>query len=127
MIAVLKPGTTPEQTEHLINWLKHMNLDVHVSNGQEFTILGLVGDTSRVDTDLLNSLEIVETIKRVSEPFKQANRKFQPNDTVVNCNNVKIGGGHFAMIAGPCSVENEEQITATIAYYVDEHIEEFLI
>lgn len=111
MIAVLKRGTTPEQTEHLIHWLKHMNLDVHVSNGQEFTILGLVGDTSRVDIDLLNSLEIVETIKRVSEPFKQANRKFHPNDTVVDCSHVKIGGGHFAMIAGPCSVENKDQIT----------------
>ena len=111
MIAVLKRGTTPEQTEHLINWLKHMNLDVHVSNGKEFTILGLVGDTSRVDIDLLNSLEIVESVKRVSEAFKQANRKFHPNDTIVDCNGIKIGGGHFAMIAGPCSVENKEQIT----------------
>lgn len=111
MIAVLKRGTTPEQTEHLIQWLKNMHLDVHVSNGKEFTILGLVGDTSRVDIDLLSSLEIVDSIKRVSEPFKQANRKFHPNDTVVDCGGVKIGGGHFAMIAGPCSVENKEQIT----------------
>ena len=111
MIAVLKRGTTPEQTEHLIQWLKNMQLDVHVSNGKEFTILGLVGDTSKVDIDLLSSLEIVESIKRVSEPFKQANRKFHPNDTVVTCGNIKIGGGHFAMIAGPCSVENKEQIT----------------
>ena len=111
MIAILKRGTTPEQTEHLINWLKHMNLEVHVSNGKEFTILGLVGDTSRVDIDLLNSLEIVESIKRVSEPFKQANRKFNTNDTVVDCSGVKIGGGNFAMIAGPCSVENKAQIT----------------
>ncbi len=111
MIAVLKRGTTPEQTEHLINWLKHINLDVHVSNGQEFTVLGLVGDTSKVDMDLLNSLEIVESVKRISESFKQANRKFHPNDTVVDCGNVKIGGGNFAMIAGPCSVESKEQIT----------------
>lgn len=111
MIAVLKRDTTPEQTEHLIQWLKNMQLDVHVSNGKEFTILGLVGDTSKVDIDLLSSLEIVESIKRVSEPFKQANRKFHPNDTVVTCGNIKIGGGHFAMIAGPCSVENKEQIT----------------
>lgn len=111
MIAVLKRGTTPEQTEHLINWLKHMNLDVHISNGKEFSILGLVGDTSRVDIDLLNSLEIVESVKRVSEPFKQANRKFHPNDTIVDCSGIKIGGGHFAMIAGPCSVENKDQIT----------------
>ena len=110
MIAVLKQGTTPQQTEHLINWLKNMNLDVHISEGKEVTILGLVGDTSRVDMELLKSLEIVETVKRVSEPYKQANRKFHPNDTVVDCNNAKIGGGHFAMIAGPCSVESEEQI-----------------
>ncbi len=110
MIAVLKQGTTPQQTEHLINWLKNMNLDVHISEGKEVTILGLVGDTSRVDMELLKSLEIVETDKRVSEPYKQANRKFHPNDTVVDCNNAKIGGGHFAMIAGPCSVESEEQI-----------------
>ncbi len=110
MIAVLKHGTTPEQTTHLINWLKHMNLDVHVSQGKEITILGLVGDTSKVDIDLLSSLEIVDSVKRVSEPYKQANRKFHPNDTVIQCGNVKIGGGNFVMIAGPCSVESEEQI-----------------
>lgn len=112
MIAILKRGTTPEQTEHLIQWLKHMDLDVHLSEGKEFTILGLVGDTSRVDIELLKSLEIVENVRRVSEPFKQANRKFHPNDSVISCGDVKIGGGHFAMIAGPCSVESEEQIIA---------------
>ena len=110
MIAVLKQGTTLEQTEHLINWLKNMSLDVHVSHGQEVTILGLVGDTSRVDIELLKSLEIVATVKRVSEPFKQANRKFHPIDSVISCGDVKIGGGNFVMIAGPCSVESEEQI-----------------
>ena len=110
MIAVLKQGTTAEQTEHLIKWLKNMSLDVHMSQGQEVTILGLVGDTSRVDIELLKSLEIVATVKRVSEPFKQANRKFHPNDSVICCGDVKIGGGNFAMIAGPCSVESEEQI-----------------
>ena len=110
MIAILKSGTTPAQTEHLIHWLKNMNLDVHVSQGEEFTILGLVGDTSRVDMELLSSLEIVETVKRVSEPFKQANRKFNPVNSVISIGNVKIGGGNFAMIAGPCSVESESQI-----------------
>lgn len=110
MIAVLKRGTTQMQQEHLIAWLKNMNLDVHVSSGQEVTILGLVGDTSRVDIELLSSLEIVESVKRVSEPYKQANRKFHPENTVVSIGDVKIGGGHFAMIAGPCSVESEEQI-----------------
>ena len=110
MIAILKHGTTPEQTEHLIHWLKQMHLDVHISAGKEFTVLGLVGDTSRLDIELLKSLEIVENVKRVSEPFKQVNRKFHPNDTVITCGNAKIGGGQFAMIAGPCSVETREQI-----------------
>ena len=112
MIAVLKRGTTEEQKSHLIRWLKNMALDVHVSDGQEITVLGLIGDTSRVDMELLGSLEIVESVKRVSEPFKQANRKFHPRDTVVSIGDVKIGGGHFAMIAGPCSVESEDQIIA---------------
>ena len=110
MIAVLKHGTTPAQTQHLIDWLKNMNLDVHLSEGQEVTILGLIGDTSRVDMELLGSLDIVESVKRVSEPFKQVNRKFHPLDTVVQVGDAKVGGGNFAMIAGPCSVESEEQI-----------------
>ena len=110
MIAILKPGTTPEQTQHLVSWLKTMNLDVHISQGAEVTVLGLIGDTSRVDMDLLKSLEMVETVKRVSEPFKQANRKFHPQDTIVEAGSARIGGGYFAMIAGPCSVESEEQI-----------------
>ena len=111
MIAVLKHGTTETQTQHLIDWLKRMQVDVHVSHGKEVTVLGLVGDTSRVDMELLGSLEIVESVKRVSEPFKQANRKFHPNDTIVEVgNHVRIGGGYFVTIAGPCSVESEEQI-----------------
>ena len=111
MIAVLKHGTTEKQTQHLIDWLKRMQVDVHVSHGKEVTVLGLVGDTSRVDMELLGSLEIVESVKRVSEPFKQANRKFHPNDTIVEVgNHVRIGGGYFVTIAGPCSVETEDQI-----------------
>ena len=110
MIAVLKHGTTLTQRQHLVDWLRNMNLDVHISEGAEVTVLGLIGDTSRVDMELLKSLDMVETVKRVSEPYKQANRKFHPKDTVIEIGNVKIGGGHFAMIAGPCSVESEEQI-----------------
>ena len=110
MIAVLKNGTTTAQREHLIDWLRRMGLEVHLSQGQEITILGLIGDTSRVDMELLESLEIVESVRRVSEPFKQANRKFHPRDTVIEVGGAKIGGGSFAMIAGPCSVESEEQI-----------------
>ena len=112
MIAILKQGTTPAQTAHLVEWLKQMNLDVHISEGAEVTVLGLIGDTSRVDMELLNSLEIVESVKRVSEPFKQANRKFHPKDTIIEVGNARIGGGYFAMIAGPCSVESEDQIIA---------------
>ena len=110
MIAILKRGTTKEQKEHLISWLCNMNLDVHISEGEQITVLGLVGDTSRVDIDLLTSLEIVESVRRVSEPFKQANRKFHPNDTIVEIGDIKVGGGYFVTIAGPCSIESEEQI-----------------
>ena len=110
MIAVLKHGTTPAQRDHLVAWLKRMSLDVHISEGAEVTVLGLIGDTSRVDMELLGSLEIVQSVKRVSEPYKQVNRKFHPLDTIIEVGNAKIGGGHFAMIAGPCSVESEDQI-----------------
>lgn len=110
MIAVLKHGTTQNQVQHLVTWLKNMNLDVHISEGQHVTVLGLIGDTSRVDMDLLKSLEMVESVKRVSEPFKQANRKFHPKDSIIEIGDVRIGGGYFCMMAGPCSVESEEQI-----------------
>ena len=110
MIAVLKHGTTIQQRDHLVSWLRRMNLDVHISEGAEVTVLGLIGDTSKVDMDLLGSLEIVQSVKRVSEPYKQVNRKFHPLDTVIEIGDAKIGGGHFAMVAGPCSVETEDQI-----------------
>ena len=110
MIAVLKQGTTKEQAAGLVAWLERQGVGIHLSEGSHVTIIGLIGDTSRVDIDLLNSLEIVDSVKRVSEPFKQANRKFHPADTVITVGDAKIGGGHFAMIAGPCSVESEEQI-----------------
>ena len=91
-------------------WLKGQQLEVHVSEGKHQTILGLVGDTSRVDMDLIGALDIVEDVKRIQEPYKNANRKFHPKDTVVDVSGRKIGGGHFQIIAGPCSVESEEQI-----------------
>jgi len=112
MIAILKHGTTKEQAAGLIAWLERQGVGIHLSEGKQVTIIGLIGDTSRVDIDLLNSLEIVDSVKRVSEPFKQANRKFHPADTVISVGDVKIGGGNFATIAGPCSVESEEQIIA---------------
>ena len=112
MIVVLKPGVQKEKREQLMQWLRNLNLDIHVSEGCYQTILGLVGDTSKVDMDLVASLDIVDSVKRVTEPFKCCNRKFHPEDTVVEVGNVKIGGGHFCVMAGPCSVESEEQIVA---------------
>ncbi len=112
MITVLKPGTTDEQMNQLIQWLRNQHLDVHVSRGQDYTILGLIGDTSNVDMDLIASLDMVESVKRGSEPFKQCSLKVHPDDTVVTAGGVSIGGGHFAIIAGPCSVESREQVTA---------------
>ena len=110
MIAVLKRGTTEDQMNHLIGWLKKQNIDVHISEGSEYTVLGLIGDTGKVDIDLVKSLDIVESVKRVSEPFKKCNRKFHPDNSVIDVNGVKIGDGNFALIAGPCSVESKEQI-----------------
>lgn len=112
MIVVLKPGVTKENRTQLMGWLQNLGLTIHVSEGEFQTVLGLVGDTSRVDMDLVESLDIVDSVKRVSEPFKCCNRKFHPEDTVVQVGDVKIGGGNFCIMAGPCSVESEEQIVA---------------
>ena len=106
MIVVLKQGVSKEKKTQLISWLQNLGLRIHVSDGDFQTVLGLIGDTSRVDMDLVSSLEIVDSVKRVTEPFKCCNRKFHPEDLVVEVGDVKIGGGHFAMIAGPCSVEH---------------------
>ena len=112
MVVVLKHGVAKESRAQLISWLKNLGLNIHVSEGNYQTILGLVGDTTRVDMDLVSSLDIVDSVKRVTEPFKCCNRKYHPDDTVVQVGDVKIGGGNFCMIAGPCSVETEEQIVA---------------
>ena len=119
MIAVLKSGTTDAQAAHLVEWLESLGLEIHKYAANTGTVLGIIGDLSRVDVPLLQSMSIVESVKRVSDPFKQANRKFHPQDTVVNCGGVLLGGGHFAVIAGPCSVESEEQII-TVAQAVKE-------
>jgi 3-deoxy-7-phosphoheptulonate synthase len=110
MIAVIKPGANKKQIENLLSWFQSRGLKTDVSEGDIQTIIGLVGDTSQVDIDLVESLEIVDSVKRISEPFKSANRKFHPKDTVVDVGGLKIGGGHFQVIAGPCSVESHEQI-----------------
>ena len=110
MIVILKRGVNREMRAPLIEWLKGQNLGVHISEGDYQTVLGLIGDTAHVDMDLIASLGIVDSVKRVTDPFKCCNRKFHPEDTVVEVGETKIGGGNFAMIAGPCSVESEEQI-----------------
>ncbi len=110
MIAVVKQNVEEEQLQNLIEWLQTQNVSVHISRGENHTVLGLVGDTSHIDMELLQNLDIVERVTRISEPFKNANRKFHPKDTVVDVSGVKIGSGHFAIIAGPCSVESREQI-----------------
>lgn len=115
MIAVLKHGVSKTQVDNLLNWIKSQGVGVHISEGQYQTVIGLIGDTSKIDMDLLASLEIVENVTRISEPFKSANRKFHPDDTVIDINGIKIGGGNFQIIAGPCSVETPEQISSVAA------------
>ena len=122
MIIVLKDNPDQKQLENLVSWLKSMGLDIHMSKGQSATIMGLIGENgagkSTTISAILNmkitkpdALDIVETVKRVQEPYKNVNRKFHPEDTVVEViPGVKIGGGNFQVIAGPCSVESEEQI-----------------
>ena len=112
MIVVLKRGVEEKKREQLIGWLKNQGLGVHISVGEYQTVLGLIGDTTHIDMDLIASLGIVDSVTRVTEPFKCCNRKFHPDDTVVEVGDVKIGSGNFCMIAGPCSVESEEQIVA---------------
>ena len=110
MVVLLKKNPDQNQVENLVAWLKGQNLQVHMSEGTTQTIMGLIGDTTSVDIDLHKALDIVEDVKRIQEPYKNANRKFHPADTVIEVGGVKIGGGNFAIAAGPCSVESEEQI-----------------
>ena len=110
MIAILKAGVPQAQIDNLIHWLESQGLKIHISAGDYYTVLGLVGDTGKIDMDLLASLDIVQSVKRVSEPFKRCSRDFQPQDTVIQVGPAKIGGDNFCLIAGPCSVETHEQI-----------------
>ena len=110
MIVILKQNPNPDQLESLKNWLLGKGIQIHTSLGTSQMILGLVGDTSKLDIDLISALDIVEDVKRVQEPSKNANRKFHPEDTVVPVGNTQIGGGTLTIMAGPCSVESEEQI-----------------
>ena len=110
MIIVVKKQHEEKQLDNLIKWIKNLGLEVDLSRGSHSTVLGLVGDTSKVDIDLIRSLDIVENVKRIQEPFKCANRKFHPDDTIVEVGGAKFGGDNFTVIAGPCSIETESQI-----------------
>ena len=112
MIIILKENPEKRQLDNLISWIESQGVSPHISEGLHQTIMGLVGDTAKIDIELLEQMEIVETVKRVQEPFKNANRKFHPLDTVINVpgSDAVIGGGELCVIAGPCSVESEEQI-----------------
>ena len=110
MIVILKHGATPGQIEELSSQLRGMGLELHFSQGHDTALLGLIGDTSRVDVDELQRFDVVENVQRVSEPYKLVNRKYHTDDTVVSAGGVPIGGDRFTVLAGPCSVESEEQI-----------------
>ena len=112
MIVIVKKNSDEKQLNNLISWIKGLGLEIYLSEGANSTVLGLIGDTSKVDIDLLHSLDIVETVKRIQEPYKNVNRKFHPEDTIVEVGGHKFGGKHFQIIAGPCSVESEAQIVA---------------
>ena len=110
MIIILKKGADASQVEGLKNLLRARNIVPQVSEGSLQTIIGCVGDVAHVDPSILEALDVVESVQRIQEPFKAANRKFHPDDTIVDCGGVKVGGGLFSVAAGPCSVESEEQI-----------------
>lgn len=110
MIIVVKKGADESQLENLKELLKSRNIEPHVSRGSLQTVVGCVGDVAHLDPSLIEALDMVEAVQRIQEPYKAANRKFHPDDSSVDCSGVKIGAGDFAVIAGPCSVESEEQI-----------------
>ena len=112
MIAILKQSASDEAVSHIVSWIEKKGLKTDVSRGENETIIGLVGDTTKIDPFLLESMDVVERVQRVSEPFKRANRKFHPEDSVIEVAGRQIGGGTLTIMAGPCSVESEEQILA---------------
>ena len=110
MVVILKNNPDEAQLQSLIHWLETKNIQVTQSLGESNHILGLIGDTSRIDMDLIGALDIVESVRRIQEPYKKANRKFHPDDTVISVKGTTIGNGELALIAGPGAVENEEQM-----------------
>ncbi len=112
MIILIKQNAEKTQVDNLVSWLKAHNIDPNISVGSHETLIGCVGDVSHLDIDLVRALDVVAGVQRIQEPYKAANRKFHPDDTIIDCSGQKIGGGHFQVIAGPCSVESDEQIVS---------------
>ena len=113
MIIILRPNTSEIQISNLVEMLRSYGVTVAGINGKHKNILGLVGDTSRIDVETVKAQAIVESIRRVQEPYKSSNRKFHPEDTIIDVSGRTIGGNKLQIIAGPCSVENEDQIIET--------------
>jgi len=113
MIIILKENANKNDYDSLLGMLSERGVKVSGINGVNHNILGLVGDTSKLDIELIGAQPVVERVQRVQEPFKACNRQFNPEDTVIDIAGRKIGGGHVQIIAGPCSVENEDQIIST--------------
>lgn len=113
MIVILKQQANKEKISSLMERLQSQGFRINFSEGSHTTVLGLIGDTSSIDVESLMANDIVEAVRRVSEPYKLANRKFHTDDTAVSVGSSRIGGGSFGVIAGPCSVESEEQIIST--------------
>lgn len=109
MIVIVREAVAPEGLDELCGYLRSQNVQPHVIIGEKQTVVGLIGDTTSIDIHHLESMDQVAAVRRVSEPFKKANRKFHPDDTVIEVGGVKFGGGNFGVMAGPCSVESEEQ------------------
>ena len=112
MVVIMRPGFSKEQLDHAIREMERCGVNVMISRGAETTILGAEGNSQNIDIEKMESLPGVERVMRVSEPYKKANRKYHPDDTVVEiAPGVAVGGGRLLVVAGPCSVESEEQIT----------------
>jgi len=110
MVIILKQNHEQKQFDNLLKWLDGLNIKTTLVKGEQSAILGLIGDTSVLDIDMIKAIDIVESVRRIQEPFKAANRKFHPDDTIIDVMGRKIGGGNFTLIAGPCSIESREQI-----------------
>ena len=110
MVIILKKNAEKAQVDGLMQLLRSQNIEPRVTVGELQTIIGCVGDVSHLDVGLVRALSVVENVQRIQEPYKAANRKFHPADSVIDCGGPKIGGGNFQVIAGPCSVESEAQI-----------------